>query len=185
MTSLKRLLTKLLPFAAATAFFVSLATAQDASPPAEPADQAAVESATPEEQSFGMWTKRCEKYPGALVEQCRIEQYVVDEQRPNVSLLVMVFRTADGKNLFMRIVSPLGLMLPPGVRLAVNQQPLAVPVPFAQCFNVGCTAELVDNDIINSLKSAQSLHIIIWPTPDDPIGVPISLDGYAQALESL
>jgi Invasion protein B, involved in pathogenesis len=140
---------------------------------------------SPSAQTFGDWTYRCEKLPGALVEQCRMEQFVVDEQRPNVSLVVMIFRTADGKNLFMRIVTPLGLILPTGIRLGVDGQTLPMTLPYTQCFNIGCMAELLDNQLIENLKVAKTLHIIVWPSPEDPIGVPLSLKGYAEAFQKL
>ena len=142
-------------------------------------------AATTSGERFGAWTHRCENVPGAIEQQCRIEQFVVDERRPSISLLVMVFRTADKKNLFMRVVTPLGLFLPSGVRLLVDQQTLPLTIPYAQCYSVGCTAELIDNATINGLAVATSLFVIVWPTPEDPIGVPISLDGFSTALGKL
>ena len=175
----------------AVCLFSSFAFAQDTNgtqapattPPAPAAESvAAIDESR---QIIGDWTYRCEKLPGALAEQCRIEQFVVDEQRPNISLIVMVFRTADGKNLFMRIVTPLGLFLPTGIRLGVDGQTLPMTLPYTQCYNIGCMGELLENQLIENLKAAKTLHVIVWPAPEDPIGVPISLQGYAEALQKL
>ncbi|HEY1152237.1 MAG TPA: invasion associated locus B family protein, partial [Pseudolabrys sp.] len=43
------------------------------------------------------WQIRCDTPPGAQAEQCALMQTVVDETRANVSLTVLVLKTADHK----------------------------------------------------------------------------------------
>ena len=47
-------------------------------------------------QKFGDWEMRCETPPGAQKEQCALIQSVAAEDRPNVNLVVIVLKTADG-----------------------------------------------------------------------------------------
>ena len=65
----------------------------------------------------GDWETRCETPPGASYEQCALVLSVVDQERPNVTLVVIVLNTADRKARLMRVIAPLGVLLPSGVGL--------------------------------------------------------------------
>ena len=64
----------------------------------------------------GDWQIRCDTPPGAQGEQCALMQSVTAEDRPNVGLTVIVLKTADQKSRLMRVVAPLGVLLPSGPR---------------------------------------------------------------------
>ena len=51
---------------------------------------------------FGDWEMRCETPPGAAREQCALMQSVAADDKPNVNLVVIVLKTADGKSAFAR-----------------------------------------------------------------------------------
>lgn len=164
-------------------------TSEPPQPSPVPQDTASPQTITSSEDSrektFGAWTLRCEMPPGAMAQQCRIEQFVVDEQRPNVSLMVMLFKTADGKNWFMRIITPLGIMLPKGMQIAIDQKFVPGTLPYVRCFAGGCFVDLVDNNVIEALRTADSLTMVVWLGNEDGLGIPISLDGFKQAFEAI
>ena len=58
----------------------------------------------------GDWETRCETPPGAAHEQCALIQSVAAEDRPNVNLVVIVLKTADGKARLLRVIAPLGVL---------------------------------------------------------------------------
>src|SRR6185312_6545136 len=58
------------------------------------------------------WQIRCDTPPGAHSEQCALIQSVTSEDRANVGLTVIVLKTADQKSRLMRVVAPLGVLLP-------------------------------------------------------------------------
>ncbi|MBV9457886.1 MAG: invasion associated locus B family protein, partial [Bradyrhizobium sp.] len=62
----------------------------------------------------GDWQIRCDTPPGAQAEQCALIQSVVAEDRSNAGLTVIVLKTADQKSRLMRVVAPLGVLLPSG-----------------------------------------------------------------------
>ena len=64
----------------------------------------------------GDWQVRCDTPPGAQGEQCALIQSVTAEDRPNVGLTVIVLKTADQKSRLMRVLAPLGVLLPSGPR---------------------------------------------------------------------
>src|SRR5215207_7836230 len=63
------------------------------------------------------WQIRCDTPPGAQSEQCALMQSVVAEDRANVGLTVIVLKTADQKSRLMRVVAPMGVLLPSGLGL--------------------------------------------------------------------
>ena len=70
--------------------------------------------------TFGDWQMRCETPAGAKNEQCALVQNVAAEDRPNVTLLVIVLKTADAKSRLLRVVAPLGVLLPSGLGLKID-----------------------------------------------------------------
>jgi invasion protein IalB len=67
------------------------------------------------------WQVRCETPPGAPGEQCALIQSVTAEDRPNVGLTVIVLKTADQKSRLLRVLVPLGVLLPKGLGLRIDQ----------------------------------------------------------------
>ena len=68
----------------------------------------------------GDWQIRCDTPPGAQTEQCALIQSVVAEDRSNAGLTVIVLKTADQKSKLMRVVAPLGVLLPSGLGLKLD-----------------------------------------------------------------
>ncbi len=69
----------------------------------------------------GDWQIRCDTPPGAQAEQCALIQSVVAEDRSNAGLTVIVLKTADQKSRLMRVVAPLGVLLPSGLGLKLDR----------------------------------------------------------------
>jgi invasion protein IalB len=135
--------------------------------------------------TFGDWQMRCETPAGAQAEQCAIVQNVAAEDRPNVSLVVIVLKTADGKSRLLRVVAPLGVLLPAGLGLKIDQTDIG-RAGFVRCLTTGCVAEVVMEDsLINQLKSGQTATFIVFQTPEEGIGIPVSLNGFATGFNAL
>src|SRR5262245_5294581 len=88
------------------------------------------------------WQIRCETPPGAQNEQCALFQSVVAEDRANVGITVLVLKTADQKSRLMRIQAPLGVLLPAGLGLKIDQVDVG-RAGFVRCLPKGCYAEVV------------------------------------------
>jgi invasion protein IalB len=135
--------------------------------------------------TFGDWQLRCETPAGAKNEQCAIVQNVAAEDRPNLTLLVIVLKTADGKSRLLRVAAPLGVLLPAGLGLKIDQNDVG-RAGFVRCLATGCIAEVVLEDpLINQFKTGGTATFIVFQTPEDGIGIPVSLGGFAQAFDSL
>lgn len=135
--------------------------------------------------THGAWQLRCGQPPGARVEKCALVQSVKAEDRPNVSLTVIFLRSFDGKTQILRVVAPLGVLLPTGLGLKIDDVDVG-HAPFLKCGPVGCVAEVVANDeLLNKMKTGSSAVFIIFQTPEFGIGVPISLGGFSDGLTEL
>jgi len=137
--------------------------------------------------TFGDGQMRCETPPGAQAEQCAIVQNVAAEDRPNVSLVIIVLRTADRKSHLLRVIAPLeaGVLLPAGLGLKVDQTDIG-RAGFVRCLASGCVAEVVmEENLINQLKGGQTATFYIFQTPEQGIGIPVSLNGFATGFDSL
>jgi invasion protein IalB len=133
----------------------------------------------------GDWVTRCETPPGAAQEQCAIVLSVVDQERPNLVLAVIVLNTADRKARLMRVVAPLGVLLPTGVALRIDDADVG-RLSFLQCLPNGCVAQLaLDESLINKLKSGKTATLGIFQTPEQGVGVQAPLAGFKEAYEQL
>ena len=128
----------------------------------------------------GDWQIRCDTPPGAQAEQCALIQSVVAEDRSNAGLTVIVLKTADQKSRLMRVVAPLGVLLPSGLGLKLDNQDVG-RAGFVRCLPNGCVAEVVmDDKLLGQLKNAKTATFIIFETPEEGIGFPLSLNGLAD-----
>jgi invasion protein IalB len=135
--------------------------------------------------SFGDWQQRCEVPAGAKNEQCALVQNVAAEDRPNVTLLVIVLRTADAKSRLLRIVAPLGVLLPAGLGLKIDATDVG-RAGFVRCLPSGCVAEVVmDDTLLNQLKTGKTATFVVFQTPEEGIGIPVNLAGLDKGLAVL
>jgi invasion protein IalB len=133
----------------------------------------------------GDWETRCETPPGAAYEQCAIVLSVVDQERPNVTLVVIVLNTADRKTKLMRVIAPLGVLLPAGVGLRIDDQDFG-RLNFLQCLPNGCIAQLAMEDkLLDKLKTGKTATLGIFQTPEQGVGVLAPLSGFKEAYEQL
>jgi invasion protein IalB len=131
------------------------------------------------------WQIRCDTPPGAKSEQCALIQSVTAEDRANVGLTVIVLKTADEKSRLMRVVAPLGVLLPSGLGLKIDNADIG-RAGFVRCLPNGCIAEVVmDDTLIGKLRTGKSATFIIFQTPEEGIGFPMSLDGFGEGYDTL
>ena len=133
----------------------------------------------------GDWERRCETPPGARDEQCAAVLSIVDQDRPNLTLVVIVLNTADRKARLMRIIAPLGVLLPAGIDLKVDDQDMG-RLNFLQCLANGCIAQVaMDDKLLDKLKTGKTATLAVFQTPEQGIGVLAPLAGFKETYEQL
>jgi invasion protein IalB len=156
-----------------------IASASVAATPERAAAQGAVKSV------HNDWQVRCDTPPGAQAEQCALIQSVTAEDRANVGLTVIVLKTADQKSRLMRVVAPVGVLLPSGLGLKIDQTDVG-RAGFVRCLPNGCVAEVVmDDNLIKQMRTGQTATFIIFQTPEEGIGFPMSLKGFGEGYDKL
>jgi len=131
------------------------------------------------------WQIRCDTPPGAKTEQCALIQSVTAEDRANVGLTVIVLKTADAKSRLMRVVAPLGVLLPSGLGLKIDNADVG-RAGFVRCLPNGCVAEVImDDELLKKLRAGKTATFIIFQSPEEGIGFPMSMAGFGEGYDKL
>jgi invasion protein IalB len=145
----------------------------------------AAEGEPPVRSTHGDWQVRCDTPAGAQNEQCVLMQFVTAEDRDNVGLTVIVLKTADKKARIMRVLAPLGVLLPSGLGLKVDNTDMG-RAGFVRCLPNGCVAEVILEDkLLSALRNGTTATFLIFQTPEEGIGIPISLKGLGEGFDAL
>jgi invasion protein IalB len=169
-----------------------LSFAGDATPKVPPSTG---EAAAPAPQSapgdgivrgqHGDWQVVCKPPPpGAKNEVCALVQSVTAEDRNNVGLTIYFQKFSTGVQV-LRVFAPLGVLLPPGVGLKIDDADVG-HAPFHRCQSFACYAQVtVDEALLGKLKTGKTAIFIIFQTEEAGIGIPISLTGFGEATAAL
>ena len=134
---------------------------------------------------FGDWQMSCDTPPGASFEQCALIQNVTAEDQSDVSLSVIVLKTADQQARLLRVLAPLGVLLPNGLGLNIDGEDIG-RVAFVRCLPNGCVAEVVlDDELIGRLSGGNNAIFVVFRTPEEGIGIPVSLNGFEDGFTQL
>ena len=135
--------------------------------------------------THGAWSMVCSTPPGATAEQCAMMQNVVAEERPEMGLSVVVFRSADNKAEILRVLTPLGVLLPNGLGLYAAGKHIGRAY-LVRCFEDGCYAEVIlEKQLLDTFKTGKSAVFIVFQAPEEGIGIPVDLSGFSEAFAAL
>lgn len=129
------------------------------------------------------WTKVCGKDPSAGKEICYTTRDfgAQADQPPVLALAVYDVKGDDTK--IVRLLMPVGLMLKPGFRFAVDKnQPEAGA--YEICFPNGCFAEAkVKAAAIDQLKKGTTLSVIVKNQVNNEVTFTMPLAGFGKAFD--
>lgn len=175
-------------FAAATMPSAAQETPTQLPAPTQPPSQS--QSATPQQSGtlksqHGAWAILCDTPAGAKTEQCALIQNVVAAKRPELGLSVVVLKTADNKARILRVLAPLGVLLPNGLGLNVDGKDIGRAY-FVRCFEDGCYAEVIlEDELLNTFRNGKSATFIVFQTPEEGVGIPVDLKGFGEGFDAL
>ena len=133
---------------------------------------------------FGDWKHECSKPPGARLELCAITQDVSDESNSDIGVSVHVQKLPGGASI-LRVIAPLGVLLTHNLAVKVDGDFLG-EAPFLRCYVLGCQAQIeIDDKLQARLTGGKTMLLVIHRTVEQGVGIPISLNGFAQALAAL
>ena len=137
------------------------------------------------QSKHGAWSIVCDTPPGASSQQCALMQNVVAEDRSEVGLSVVVLKTADKKSRILRVLAPLGVLLPNGLGLNIDGKDIGRAY-FVRCIADGCYAEVIlDEKLLSAMSTGTQATFILFQTPEEGIGIPVDLSGFADGFGRL
>ena len=85
----------------------------------------------------------------------------------------------------VEIVVPLGVFLPGALGLQIDGNgPLAVP--FERCIPDGCIVRApIAREMLDQMRAGATAYLILSPSPENRVRLPISLTGFSAAFDSL
>jgi len=130
----------------------------------------------------GDWQVVCkDPPPGSKNPVCALVQSVTAEDKNNIGLTVYFQKFSNGTRV-LRVFAPLGVLLPPGIGLKIDDKDVG-HAPFLRCHSFACYAQVVvDDPLIERLKTGKTAIFIIFQTEEAGIGIPISLKGFGEAM---
>ena len=94
-------------------------------------------------------------------------------------------KTADGKSRLLRVIAPLGVLLPNGLGLKIDLADIG-RAGFVRCLPTGCVAEVImDDKLLDQLKTGKTATFIIYQTPEEGVGIPLNLAGFGGGFDAL
>jgi len=133
----------------------------------------------------GAWAIVCDQPAGASGDQCALLQNVVAEDRPEIGLSIVALKTADQQARILRVLAPLGILLPNGLGLYVDGKDIG-RAQFVRCFDDGCYAEVIlADELLKTLSGGATATFIVFQTPEQGIGIPVDLNGFEEGFAAL
>lgn len=116
---------------------------------------------------------------------CVMEQRVVMSNTGQLLAAVTVRMPADSQTPVLMVRTPFGLHLPAGLKLAVDDNPVAA-LPLQTCDGSGCYAgDVVSAELLEALKRGTTLSVTFQDTTQRDIAVPVSLNGFSAAYAKI
>ncbi len=149
---------------------------------AAPADNGAVPAGTPQAAQQPNWMKICNTDPQAKKEVCLTSRDVKADTGQTVASIAIRQVSGESKRFFLAAVPP-GLLIQPGVRVAVDQnQP--VTGKYSICFPNACYAEVeVTDAFFANVKKGNNLVVQAMNQQAKTVNFPISLSGFSKAYD--
>lgn len=166
--------------------FLVLATAPTVRPAVGQEVPAAPAALPPmDEQQFDAWTVRCTKVESGAQKRCEMVQMVREGDGGRELLLMAVGYPPGETRLLAWLVLPLGVLLPPGLGLKVDEgEPARLPIQY--CEPTGCLAPWAPTEAeLSKLKAGQKLVVIVHDRNGKQFGLLVSLKGFTAALAEL
>lgn len=128
------------------------------------------------------WTTRCVSSSWDAPEICTASHNVVVEETGQLFLKVAFEHRFSSDDVVMNLTVPLGLYLPAGLTVSVDERQLAV-VEIAMCDANNCRAATsVTRDTLTQMQGAQALEVELSANANATRSVPVPTKGLSQAL---
>ncbi len=132
------------------------------------------------------WVKLCEKVQvnkkGDKKQICITHHERLDGNTGMVLVSAAVRKVEGAKRESFMVMVPLGMALPPGVLVKIDDDKKPIKLKYAICHAGGCTAETpLTPEILAKLRKGKQMMVAAFNVLGQPIGFPVPLTGFAKA----
>ena len=139
-------------------------------------------------EKYGEWELRCIKAEVMKDEECRVFNFLVDQDGNTIAQLDMQFLATGGKAVAgVDIATPLGSLLTAQVVLKIDAGK-AKRYPYTWCDQQGCYARFgMTQEEIEAMKRGAKANVIISSVaaPDQPLSMDLSLSGFTAVWNAI
>ena len=139
-------------------------------------------------EKYGEWELRCIKAEVMKEEECRVFNFLVDQDGNTIAQLDMQFLSTGGKAVAgVDIATPLGSLLTAQVVLKIDAGK-AKRYPYTWCDQQGCYARFgMTQEEIEAMKRGAKANVIISSVaaPDQPLSLDLSLSGFTAVWNAI
>ena len=129
------------------------------------------------------WTKVCGKDPSANKQVCyTTRDFSAEAGKPPV-LALAVYDVQGDDTRIVRMLMPIGLMLRPGFRFAIDSGP-PTDGSYEICFPNGCFAEAkIKGTLLESLKKGKTVDVSVRNRDNAEVIFAVPLEGFGKAFD--
>ena len=139
-------------------------------------------------EKYGEWELRCIKAEVMKDEECRVFNFLFDQDGNTIAQLDMQFLSTGGKAVAgVDIATPLGSLLTAQVVLKIDAGK-AKRYPYTWCDQQGCYARFgMTQEEIEAMKRGAKANVIISSVaaPDQPLSMDLSLSGFTAVWNAI
>ncbi len=129
------------------------------------------------------WTKVCGHDNAANKDICYTTRDFSAQQGQAPVLALAVYDVKGDDTRIIRLLMPVGLMLRPGFRFAIDKGPVEEGA-FEVCFPNGCFAEAkVKKNVIDSAKKGQVMTVVVKNQANAEVVFNVPLEGFGKAFD--
>ncbi len=143
------------------------------------------DSAETETQQFEDWTLRCRPASATQLRSCHISLQAFARDSGKQVLQFRVGRFGPEKILGAVIVVPIGVRLPPGLGIQIDEQAIRA-YSFVSCDPQSCHVRMgLEADLLSDLKAGLAGNVRFQDAAGRELVVRFSLQGFSAALQAL
>lgn len=136
-------------------------------------------------QVFGDWHLRCRPFQEGGPDTCILLQNLINPEKQQPLMQIAAGLWPPDKARGMIVTLPLGVTLPPGIQIKVDNNQMAA-VPFVQCGMNGCQAHVaLDDNLIQAMKAGLQGMVSFKDPANRPVQIPFSLKGFTAGIAAI
>ncbi|MEX0941953.1 MAG: invasion associated locus B family protein [Pseudomonadales bacterium] len=134
------------------------------------------------EQTWGDWSRICTTGEPRV---CQVVQSANQDETGNLIFQTSIGYVANNDRPIMYLTAPLGIFLPRGISVIVDDDP-PLTATVQKCDGNGCLGLLaLSQDAIESLKAGTQAQVVFGASAQQNVSIPLSLDGFGAAFDAL